>query len=222
MLPARRPTQDPHDHRQAGRRNPCAGRSSTFQAGHSEPPANAVKYNPHGGTVRISGETVNDVWFRLMITDTGIRNRRKGSARLFRPFERLSAEGSDVEGTGLGLALTKRLITEMGGEIGVRSSLGEGSSFWVELLTTEAPSGGRPKDPRLAIDSTSSPVRRTDPAVHRGQPVKRPFDGTDRDPPAPRRSPQRDPGRSGFDDGPDCSTRPASSLTCILPDTPPG
>ena len=123
--------------------------------------ANAVKYNQHGGTVRISGETVNDVWFRLTITDTGIGIAEKDLPRLFRPFERLSAEGSDVEGTGLGLALTKRLIAEMGGEIGVRSSLGLGSSFWVELLTTEAPSGGRPKDPRLAIDSTSSPVRRT-------------------------------------------------------------
>ena len=90
--------------------------------------ANAVKINNHqGGWVRIEGQTDGSSGvYRLSVSDTGIGIADLDLDRLFRPFERLSAADSDVEGTGLGLALSKRLVTEMGGQVGVSSCVGEG------------------------------------------------------------------------------------------------
>ena len=74
-----------------------------------------------------------------MVTDTGPGIAAEKLPRLFTPFDRLGAEQSAVEGTGLGLALSKRLMQEMRGSIGVSSNVGEGSTFWVELPTSESP-----------------------------------------------------------------------------------
>src|SRR5207253_1990112 len=60
-------------------------------------------------------------------------------SRVFEPFDRLGAEQTDVEGTGLGLALSRGLVTAMGGSLTVRSTLDEGSTFTVELAHTDAP-----------------------------------------------------------------------------------
>jgi CheY-like chemotaxis protein len=70
---------------------------------------------------------------RLSIGDTGQGIATEQLDRLFSPFDRLGAENSQVEGTGLGLALSKRLVEAMGGKIGVKTELGKGSLFWVEL-----------------------------------------------------------------------------------------
>lgn len=101
--------------------------------------ANAVKYNRDGGTVTVSCDPSGSGALRLLVIDTGIGLAERDLARLFQPFERLGAENSDVEGTGLGLALTKQLVEVMGGVIGVTSRLGVGSSFSVELPLVEAP-----------------------------------------------------------------------------------
>lgn len=109
--------------------------------------ANAVKYNRDGGLVRIESALVNAEQFRLTVSDTGVGIAEGDLGRLFQPFERLSSEQSHVEGTGLGLALTKQLMLAMNGTIGVASRLDEGSSFWVELSIAEGPTVDDPITP---------------------------------------------------------------------------
>jgi signal transduction histidine kinase/ActR/RegA family two-component response regulator len=94
--------------------------------------SNAVKYNREGGEVRISVEAAGSDRMRIAVSDTGPGIDAGSLARLFTPFERLDA-GADVQGTGLGLALSRSLVEAMGGRIEVESELGKGSTFTVEL-----------------------------------------------------------------------------------------
>jgi len=100
---------------------------------------NAVKYNYDGGSVIVTCQSTSANKWRISITDTGPGISQENQARLFIPFERLVADQSNVEGTGLGLALAKRLVEMMQGQIGVESVVGRGSTFWVELPSTESP-----------------------------------------------------------------------------------
>ena len=93
---------------------------------------NAIKYNRREGWVEIRATTSGERC-RVWVRDGGVGLRPEEVERLFAPFERLSASTSEVEGTGLGLALSKSLVEAMGGAIGVDSQLGRGSTFWVEL-----------------------------------------------------------------------------------------
>jgi PAS domain S-box-containing protein len=97
--------------------------------------SNAVKYNREGGSVTIvcTHTTANGGRVRLSVQDTGIGLTPEQLDKLFVPFERLGAGQMGVEGTGLGLALSKRLVEAMGGAIGVESKSGVGSSFWIDL-----------------------------------------------------------------------------------------
>jgi signal transduction histidine kinase/CheY-like chemotaxis protein len=115
---------------------------------------NAVKYNREGGEVSVVCEAVSDGRLRLVVADTGIGIAEQDLARLFLPFERLGAEQSDVEGTGLGLTLTKQLVEAMGGEIGATSQTGVGSSFWVELPLADAP----PERPEETVPPAVAPA----------------------------------------------------------------
>jgi PAS domain S-box-containing protein len=97
--------------------------------------SNAVKYNAPGGHVRVAcspGLNRPDR-VRVAVSDTGRGISREAMERLFVPFERLGAEHSGIEGTGIGLAVTRGLVDAMEGEIGVESRQGVGSTFWVEL-----------------------------------------------------------------------------------------
>ena len=100
--------------------------------------SNAVKYNYEGGSVLISCEKASRERWRISVTDTGAGIARENINRLFTPFERLAADTSNVEGTGLGLALAKRLVELMHGDIGVESTVGRGSTFWIELPAAES------------------------------------------------------------------------------------
>jgi PAS domain S-box-containing protein len=93
---------------------------------------NAIKYNREGGTVTLTCREDNGR-VRLSVTDTGPGIAPELHERLFAPFDRLDAESKGIEGTGLGLALSKGLIEAIGGSLGVDSAQGAGATFWLEL-----------------------------------------------------------------------------------------
>jgi signal transduction histidine kinase/ActR/RegA family two-component response regulator len=101
--------------------------------------SNAVKYNREGGSVQLACEQVDGERLRIKVTDTGPGIPPDAMERLFVPFERLSNEQGSIEGTGLGLPLSKRLAEAMGGTLEVESAVDQGSTFWVELPRTEGP-----------------------------------------------------------------------------------
>lgn len=94
--------------------------------------ANGIKYNRRGGTLQVD-TTREGAMLRISISDTGMGIPAERLCRLFRPFERLDQDGSTEAGTGLGLALSRHLVKQMHGEIGVTSKPGQGSTFWVLL-----------------------------------------------------------------------------------------
>jgi CheY-like chemotaxis protein len=94
---------------------------------------NGIKYNRVGGNVAIRTGKSPAGKFRIEVQDTGPGMSPEQLERLFTPFDRLGAERTEVEGTGLGLALSKRLTEAMDGVLGVDSVAGQGSTFWIEL-----------------------------------------------------------------------------------------
>ncbi|MBA5639024.1 response regulator [Duganella sp. LX20W] len=99
--------------------------------------SNAIKYNRDGGAVVVDCAMTGPERLRLTVQDTGLGLRPEQVALLFQPFNRLGQEAGAEEGTGIGLVVTKRLVELMGGAIGVSSSAGVGSMFWIELPATE-------------------------------------------------------------------------------------
>ncbi len=101
--------------------------------------SNAIKYNRQGGSVTVGCAEVSGQRLRITVTDTGLGIAEQDIQRLFTPFERLGDTHSAIEGTGLGLALSKRLIEAMDGEMGIESTIGEGTTLWIDLPLVEAP-----------------------------------------------------------------------------------
>lgn len=107
--------------------------------------ANAVKYNRDDGHVEVrcvplacedapaGAAPAEHGWLRLTVQDTGRGIAPEHLQDVFTPFERLGAEGTAIEGTGMGLSVTRRLVEALGGGIGLASEVGRGSSFWVDL-----------------------------------------------------------------------------------------
>jgi PAS domain S-box-containing protein len=98
---------------------------------------NAIKYNEVGGSVVVDcciSETPDNI--RITVTDTGAGLSPEKLSQLFQPFNRLGRESNAEEGTGIGLVVSKRLVELMSGMIGVESTVGTGSVFWVDLLST--------------------------------------------------------------------------------------
>lgn len=101
--------------------------------------SNAIKYNGDDGTVTIASEEIDGGRLRVKVRDTGPGIKPDSLSKLFTPFERLGAEQTGVEGTGLGLALSKRLLEMMGGSIGVENNPDRGATFWMELPLVQHP-----------------------------------------------------------------------------------
>jgi signal transduction histidine kinase len=98
--------------------------------------SNAVKYNLVGGSITVTCEPSEAGRWRVAVADTGDGIAPELIDRVFVPFDRLDAEERGVEGTGIGLSLSKTFVEAMGGTIAVESSVGHGSTFWVELLAS--------------------------------------------------------------------------------------
>jgi CheY-like chemotaxis protein/anti-sigma regulatory factor (Ser/Thr protein kinase) len=101
--------------------------------------SNAVKYNRENGSIRFSCASVSDGRVRIAVTDSGPGLTEAQIDRMFVPFERLGAELTGVEGTGIGLALSLRLAEAMGGTLEVESKPGEGATFTVDLPAAQDP-----------------------------------------------------------------------------------
>ena len=121
--------------------------------------ANALKYNRVGGSVSVECSTSTPDRVRISVRDTGAGLPPDKLAQLFEPFNRLGQETGAEEGTGIGLVVSRRLVELMGGAIGVESTVGVGSVFWIELNATAAP--------HLVVDESGSTVA-PQPPVLRG------------------------------------------------------
>ena len=112
---------------------------------------NAIKYNRDNGTVIVDGRLSSKGLLRISVTDTGNGIPEDKLKDLFEPFNRLGAEATNIEGTGVGLTITRQLVELMNGAMGVDSVVGTGSTFWFDLPVTSGAaspksilSGGEP------------------------------------------------------------------------------
>ncbi|MES1982134.1 MAG: ATP-binding protein [Pseudomonadota bacterium] len=117
--------------------------------------SNAVKYNREGGTVIVDCAAAAPGHVRISVQDTGEGLNTAQLAELFQPFNRLGQEKGTEEGTGIGLVVTQRLVQMMGGRIGVNSTVGIGSVFWIELKS--AATGNLP----VSNEGTQAAINKT-------------------------------------------------------------
>ena len=96
--------------------------------------SNAIKYNQTNGTVKVDCTQSRTGCMRISVKDTGVGLTQEMLAQLFQAFNRLGKEATGEEGTGIGLVVSKRLVELMQGQIGVESTVGTGSVFWIELV----------------------------------------------------------------------------------------
>jgi CheY-like chemotaxis protein len=126
--------------------------------------SNAIKYNTAGGRVEVSFSTPAARRLRISVRDTGDGLPASKLAQLFQPFNRLGQEASSTKGTGIGLVVSQRLVAAMGGDIGVSSTVGVGSVFWVDLNLTSEASAAPPLEPIPPVEPvawTNQPLSRS-------------------------------------------------------------
>ena len=122
--------------------------------------SNGIKYNRHGGTLTFTLSS-GPGWVRVAVTDTGIGIAPEHQSQLFQPFFRAGQETGPIEGTGIGLAISKRLAEMMGGAVGFRSTLGVGSEFWVDVPAHPSPPLPAPRNRDSVVEEPRpAPVQR--------------------------------------------------------------
>ncbi len=131
--------------------------------------SNALKFTPEGGRVVVRGRLEPPDHFRLEVEDTGIGIQAGDIARLFVEFRQLeNGAAKRYEGSGLGLALTKRIVEAQGGHVGVRSTPGQGSTFYAVLPreyqgSPAVPETGTPTAPVIDSDSAREAAKEREP-----------------------------------------------------------
>ena len=121
--------------------------------------SNAIKYNKESGTVVVAYDPRTAGRTRISIADTGPGLTAEKLSQLYQPFNRLGQESvAGVAGTGIGLVVTKRLVELMGGKLGVESTVGAGSVFWFELVSSAAPQLEAEMSEAAARDKTPMPI----------------------------------------------------------------
>ena len=134
------------DDRSAGRTLPCVRADFVrFKQVLVNLLSNAVKYNREGGRVFVDCTEGDDSMIRVSVEDTGIGIPEERRSEVFERFARLGQGTEPVEGTGIGLAVSKQLVDLMDGSIGFKSMLGAGSTFWVELPAAKRGSDAEPR-----------------------------------------------------------------------------
>lgn len=123
--------------------------------------SNAMKYNDEGGTVRVACEEVESGRVRIAVTDSGRGIAPAMMERLFKPFDRLGAEHTGIEGTGLGLALSHRLVEAMGGTLVANSTVGHGTTFTIELQLAEGQTARNDAEPAAVVEPDAADVHGT-------------------------------------------------------------
>ncbi len=113
--------------------------------------SNAIKYNRPNGTVAVTLAANRPGRMRIAVADTGEGLSPVQIAHLFQPFNRLGQEATAEEGTGIGLVVCKRLVELMGGTIGVESTVGKGSSFWIDLELTAERQASESESPSAVV-----------------------------------------------------------------------
>lgn len=127
--------------------------------------SNAIKYNREGGSVKLDVRNEGAERLRILVTDSGQGIPANRMQELFLPFNRLDATNSNIEGTGIGLTITRRIVEMMGGTVDVRSEVGVGSTFWIELpvesMEKNADAARKPttSDSSLAASNPDTPVK---------------------------------------------------------------
>jgi PAS domain S-box-containing protein len=122
--------------------------------------SNAIKYNQPGGSVVVDCRASAPQRVRISVKDTGAGLDAEKLGQMFQPFNRLGQEARGEEGTGIGLVVTKRLVELMGGAIGVTSTVGEGSTFWIELVVAAPPTldSGKPEHAAVPLPAPRNGV----------------------------------------------------------------
>jgi PAS domain S-box-containing protein len=125
--------------------------------------SNAIKYNREHGTVKVECTKSTSERIRISIKDSGVGLPPEKLVQLFQPFNRLGQEAGTKEGTGIGLVVTKQLVELMGGAIGVESTVGVGSEFWIELVGDVIPqlAAGNTLPTEVALHAHGNTAQRT-------------------------------------------------------------